>query len=89
MREFIAYYRVSTKMQGADGLGMEAQRTAVTRYADATGSTNYKASVATNLDRGVDCSRPAGLRAVLFALSASSDALPRDRAAPIDAALKN
>lgn len=37
MREIVAYYRVSTKMQGAEGLGMEAQRTAVTRYSEANG----------------------------------------------------
>ena len=38
-REIVAYYRVSTKMQGFDGLGMAAQRAAVERYADGVGSS--------------------------------------------------
>jgi DNA invertase Pin-like site-specific DNA recombinase len=32
MADFIAYYRVSTDKQGAQGLGMDAQREAVTRF---------------------------------------------------------
>jgi DNA invertase Pin-like site-specific DNA recombinase len=32
MTDFIAYYRVSTDKQGAAGLGMDAQREAVTRF---------------------------------------------------------
>src|SRR5690242_12411036 len=32
MTDFIAYYRVSTDKQGAQGLGMDAQREAVCRF---------------------------------------------------------
>ena len=32
MTDFVAYYRVSTDKQGAGGLGMDAQREAVTRF---------------------------------------------------------
>lgn len=37
-REIVAYYRVSTKMQGFDGLCIAAQRTAVERSADGVGA---------------------------------------------------
>ena len=32
MPDFVAYYRVSTDKQGLQGLGMDAQRTAVTHF---------------------------------------------------------
>jgi DNA invertase Pin-like site-specific DNA recombinase len=35
MKSAIAYYRVSTQRQGRSGLGVEAQRTAVARFAEA------------------------------------------------------
>src|SRR5438874_9292650 len=39
MQHAIAYYRVSTARQGRSGLGTEAQRAAVTRFAEAEGFT--------------------------------------------------
>lgn len=35
--KFVAYYRVSTKHQGRSGLGLEAQKEAVTNYIESTG----------------------------------------------------
>ena len=35
--KFVAYYRVSTKHQGRSGLGLEAQKGAVTNYIESTG----------------------------------------------------
>jgi len=37
MKSAVAYYRVSTQRQGRSGLGLEAQRTAVARFAEAAG----------------------------------------------------
>ena len=37
MQSFIAYYRVSTAQQGKSGLGIEAQRAALARFAEAEG----------------------------------------------------
>jgi DNA invertase Pin-like site-specific DNA recombinase len=37
MSSAIAYFRVSTQRQGRSGLGIEAQRLAVTRFAEAEG----------------------------------------------------
>ena len=39
MKSAVAYYRVSTQRQGRSGLGLEAQRTAVTRFSEAEGIT--------------------------------------------------
>jgi DNA invertase Pin-like site-specific DNA recombinase len=37
MSSVVAYYRVSTQRQGRSGLGIEAQRTAIARFAEAEG----------------------------------------------------
>ncbi|MBN9021640.1 MAG: 50S ribosomal protein L36 [Rhizobiales bacterium] len=39
MQHAVAYYRVSTARQGRSGLGIEAQRAAVARFAEAEGYT--------------------------------------------------
>ena len=39
MNSAIAYYPVSNQRQGRSGLGLEAQRTAVARFAEAEGIT--------------------------------------------------
>jgi DNA invertase Pin-like site-specific DNA recombinase len=36
-KPLVAYYRVSTREQGRSGLGLEAQRAAVSRFAEAEG----------------------------------------------------
>jgi hypothetical protein len=36
-KPLVAYYRVSTREQGRSGLGIDAQRAAVTRFAEAEG----------------------------------------------------
>jgi hypothetical protein len=39
MQQAVAYYRVYTARQGRSGLGIEAQRAAVARFAEAEGFT--------------------------------------------------
>jgi DNA invertase Pin-like site-specific DNA recombinase len=54
---FIAYYRVSTAKQGASGLGLEAQRAAVTDYLD---GGNWKLlSEHAEVESGKNAARPA------------------------------
>ena len=56
MAEIIAYYRVSTKQQGASGLGLEGQKAAVEAYALQTGS-KVKAAY-TEVESGKLADRP-------------------------------
>lgn len=50
----IAYYRVSTRRQGRSGLGIEAQRTAVERFAEAEGIAILAEHVETETGKGAD-----------------------------------
>jgi len=50
----IAYYRVSTQRQGRSGLGIEAQRAAVSRFAEAEGMTLLDELIEIETGKGAD-----------------------------------
>ena len=50
----VAYYRVSTAKQGSSGLGLEAQREAVTRFAEAEGLEIVAEHVEVETGKGAD-----------------------------------
>lgn len=52
-QQFVAYYRVSTDKQGADGLGIEAQRAAVKAFADGNAIAEF-----TEVESGGKNNRP-------------------------------
>jgi DNA invertase Pin-like site-specific DNA recombinase len=54
MDRAVAYYRVSTKQQHRSGLGIEAQRAAVTRFAEAEGLSIIHEFVEAETGRGAD-----------------------------------
>src|SRR5215204_6066890 len=54
MNSAIAYYRVSTQRQGRSGLGIEAQRSTVTRFAEAEGITLLQEFVEIESGKGSD-----------------------------------
>jgi DNA invertase Pin-like site-specific DNA recombinase len=54
MSNVIAYYRVSTDRQRRSGLGIEAQRTAVQRFAEAEGLTIAAEYVEAETGKGTD-----------------------------------
>ena len=54
MQHAIAYYRVSTARQGRSGLGIEAQRTAVARFAEAEGYTLLAEFTEVETGKGAD-----------------------------------
>jgi DNA invertase Pin-like site-specific DNA recombinase len=56
MQKLIAYYRVSTKKQGASGLGLEAQRAAVEAFAQASNGTIGRSY--TEIETGKRADRP-------------------------------
>ncbi|MET4361272.1 DNA invertase Pin-like site-specific DNA recombinase [Bradyrhizobium sp. LB8.2] len=63
--KFVAYYRVSTRKQGASGLGLEAQRTAVATYLG--GRTARVVVEFTEVESGRRSDRPALERALTAA----------------------
>lgn len=54
MSQAVAYYRVSTQRQGRSGLGIEAQRAAVERFADGEGITILSEYVEVESGKGSD-----------------------------------
>jgi DNA invertase Pin-like site-specific DNA recombinase len=58
----VAYYRVSTQKQGQDGLGMEAQRAAVSSYANSLGASIAKSFP--EVESGKSCDRPELAKAI-------------------------
>jgi DNA invertase Pin-like site-specific DNA recombinase len=74
MRPAIAYIRVSTARQGKSGLGLEAQQTALTRFAEAEGFDIVQAFSETESGKHDDDRRPALAEALVAA---------RKHAAPI------
>ena len=70
MNDLIPYYRVSTKQQGASGLGLEGQRAAVEAYARQTGGA-IKASY-TEVESGKKSDRPQLAKALAHARRAKA-----------------
>ena len=56
MTQAIAYYRVSTQRQGRSGLGIEAQKAAVQRFAEAEGIELIAEHVEVETGKGADAS---------------------------------
>jgi DNA invertase Pin-like site-specific DNA recombinase len=54
MPNILAYYRVSTLRQGKSGLGLEAQRAAVERFAEGEGLTIVKEFIEIESGKGAD-----------------------------------
>jgi DNA invertase Pin-like site-specific DNA recombinase len=54
MKSAIAYYRVSTQRQGRSGLGLEAQRTAVARFAETEDTTTAGEFTEVETGKGAD-----------------------------------
>ena len=71
MDRAIAYYRVSTRAQGRSGLGVEAQRAAVERFAEGESITILAEHVEAESGKGSDAlMRRPQLRAALSARQA-------------------
>src|SRR5258705_2873021 len=54
MKSAVAYYRVSTQRQGRSGLGLEAQRTTVARFAESEGIALIAEFTEVETGKGVD-----------------------------------
>jgi hypothetical protein len=77
MDRAVAYYRVSTKQQHRSGLGIEAQRAAVTRFAESEGFTIISEYVEAETGKGADAleRRPQLAAALAAAKSAKCSVL--------------
>ena len=77
MERAIAYYRVSTKRQQRSGLGLEAQRAAVQRFAQAEGMNIIAEYVEVETGKGADAldRRPQLAAALLAAKKAKCSVL--------------
>ena len=77
MERAVAYYRVSTKQQHRSGLGIEAQRAAVTRFADAEDLQIIAEFVEAETGKGADAldRRPKLVAALAAARSARCSVL--------------
>ena len=71
MRQVVTYIRVSTASQGKSGLGIEAQRAALARFAEAEGCEVLAELVECETGKGADAldRRPQRLLAVFFKLT--------------------
>lgn len=87
MRQMVAYYRVSTERQGRSGLGLDAQREAVRRFAETEGAELVAELTEVETGKGADAldRRPALREALAIAkktkgavLVAKLDRLSRD-----------
>jgi DNA invertase Pin-like site-specific DNA recombinase len=72
MKRAVAYYRVSTARQGRSGLGIEAQRTAVERFAEAEGIALIAEHVGIETGKGSDALDRRPQLAAALALARSS-----------------
>ena len=61
MNKYIAYYRVSTKMQGSSGLGLEAQKSAVLKFIN---DDDFLLESYTDVESGKNNNRPNLIQAI-------------------------
>lgn len=70
--QMVSYLRVSTKQQGASGLGLEAQRAAVAAYAASNKGEIIKEYIEVESGRKTDTKRPQLAQAIPFAKRAKA-----------------